>query len=153
MNNSTLSTNDSESSFDAFDFKDIVRPDVDQRSKPAKAFLELAPLEKPTDTTPNDNLVAPSFEYTFGEEVEAPEQGWKRKLRLFCFHCNRMELHFNSLKLRPFYSLLLGATFGLIALYGPFRCRCCGHTRLLRFNRLHPKFIMKEIENPTIGDK
>ena len=65
------------------------------------------------------------------------------KLRLFCFHCNRSEHHYNSLKGRRFYFFLIGMTFGLVRYYGPFRCRCCGHTRLFKYDRMNPRFLFR----------
>jgi hypothetical protein len=66
------------------------------------------------------------------------------KLWLFCFHCNRTEQHYNSLKGRRFYFFLMGLTFGLVYFYGPFRCRCCGHTRLFKYNRMNPRFLFRK---------
>ena len=83
------------------------------------------------------------------QEFEAPSISrldWSSrggKLRLFCFHCNRPEAHYNTLKHRWYYWTLNGMTFSLIRLLGPFRCRCCGHKRLLSGNKYHPQFIYR----------
>lgn len=72
-------------------------------------------------------------------EVGAKKTGAKN-IRLYCFACHRMEYHYNALKGKPYHHLLVGATFGLAWFFGPFRCRCCGHRRLARFNFLNPRF-------------
>ena len=79
------------------------------------------------------------------EESEAHERWQSRsgKLRLFCFNCNRMESHYNSMKHRWYFWVLSGMTLGIIGLYGPFRCRCCGNKRLLKSDRYHPKYIYR----------
>ena len=63
-----------------------------------------------------------------------------KNIRLYCFACHRMEYHYNALKGKAYHYLLVGATFGLAWLFGPFRCRCCGHRRMARFNFLNPRF-------------
>ncbi len=57
-------------------------------------------------------------------------------LRLFCNRCCRFEYHFLSVKAhgRHIYRLWRYWSFGLIDLVGTFRCRCCGHARLWRFD-------------------
>jgi hypothetical protein len=73
--------------------------------------------------------------------------------RLFCFHCNRPESHYNSLKGRWYYMILKGMTFGLVKFYGPYRCRCCGHRRLFSCNRYHPKFIYRQWQIAKASEK
>ncbi len=62
-----------------------------------------------------------------------------RIIRLFCFECNRPESHFLGHRRRWYYSFLVGLSFGLALIAGPFRCRCCGKSRLMCADWLHPK--------------
>ena len=62
------------------------------------------------------------------------------KKKLYCFSCHRMEYHYNALKGTAYHHLLVGFTFGLALIFGPYRCRCCGYRRLCRFDFLNPKF-------------
>jgi hypothetical protein len=63
----------------------------------------------------------------------------KRDAALFCFRCHRPERHAIINRNQWYYSILVGFTFGLILLIGPFRCRCCGGMRWLRSDWMHPK--------------
>ena len=67
------------------------------------------------------------------------------RLRLFCFFCNRTESHFYTHRKKRRFPFLVGATFGLIYLYGPFTCRCCGHQRRFRYDAIHPRIIWKRL--------
>ena len=58
----------------------------------------------------------------------------KKRKWLFCFHCNRPESHALYRQNRWYYSFLIGLTFGLVRLIGPFQCQCCGATRLMSSN-------------------
>lgn len=60
--------------------------------------------------------------------------------KLYCFSCHRQESHFFAFKGRSHYYLMVGLTFGLIVLFGPYRCRCCGHKRLCRHNVLNIRY-------------
>ena len=60
--------------------------------------------------------------------------------RLYCFACHRMEYHYNALKGAYYHHLLIGITFGLALIFGPYRCRCCGYRRMVRYNFLNPRF-------------
>ena len=60
--------------------------------------------------------------------------------KLYCFSCHRQESHFFALKGRSHYYLMIGMTMGLILLFGPYRCRCCGHKRLCRYNFLNIRY-------------
>lgn len=62
------------------------------------------------------------------------------KLRIYCFACHRMEYHYSTLKGKSYHYLLVGLTFGLALIFGPYRCRCCGHRRFVRYNSLNPRF-------------
>ncbi|HMP77917.1 MAG TPA: hypothetical protein PKD54_00560 [Pirellulaceae bacterium] len=59
--------------------------------------------------------------------------------RMYCFRCHRMERHATALSSRWYYSYLVGITFGMIWLLGPFRCRCCTSLRWFRFEWMHPR--------------
>ncbi len=72
-------------------------------------------------------------------QVGDQKTGGKNK-KLYCFSCHRMEYHYNALKGKAYHHLLVGLTFGIAWLFGPFRCRCCGHRRMCRFNFLNPRF-------------
>ena len=107
-------------------------------------------------TTLNDDVHEDEeFEYVDDEERNgrpAPSIsniGWTApngKSRLFCFHCNRPESHFNGLKGRWYFWIVNGMTFGLIRFIGPYRCRCCGNKRYLSFNKYHPKYIYQNMQ-------
>ena len=69
----------------------------------------------------------------------APVSDGKNR-KLYCFSCHRQESHFFALKGRSHYYLMVGLTFGLIVIFGPYRCRCCGHKRLCRHNFLNLRY-------------
>ena len=60
--------------------------------------------------------------------------------KLYCFSCHRQESHYFALKGKAHYYLMAGMTFGLILLFGPYRCRCCGHKRLCKYNFLNIRY-------------
>ena len=53
----------------------------------------------------------------------------KKKRRMFCGGCNRMENHRRSARTSWINSYITGLTFGLNHLVGPFKCTCCGSNR------------------------
>ena len=73
-------------------------------------------------------------------DVGGAQQSSSKNLRLYCFACHRLEYHYNALKGTYYHHLLVGLTFGLAWLFGPYRCRCCGYRRLARFNILNLKY-------------
>lgn len=84
-----------------------------------------------------------------GDYVDEPlddfhaETGASRKrLGLRCFNCNRMEGHYLLFYRRLWYSYVIGLTFGLAVIAGPYRCQCCGSSRFMMSNLLHPKYYM-----------
>jgi hypothetical protein len=77
----------------------------------------------------------------FDDEFESHISG--SGLRLFCLHCNRTETHVTKYRNRWYYSFVVGMTFGLIYLVGPFRCRCCGHSRLMVSDFLNPRVLRR----------
>ncbi len=84
-----------------------------------------------------------------GDYVDEPlddlqaEMGDRRKrIGLHCFNCNRMEGHYLLFYRRAWYSYLIGLTFGLAVIAGPYRCQCCGAARFMMSNLLHPKYYL-----------
>lgn len=88
--------------------------------------------------------VPPPAPVGFEEEASGSEEvGTRRsrkKSRMYCFHCNRQEVHANPYIGAWFYSYFIGLTFGLLHFIGPFRCTCCGRQRLMFRDWAHPKF-------------
>ncbi len=76
------------------------------------------------------------------EQSVSGKSALRRDQELFCFFCNRMELHFNAFRTWKIFPVLLGLTLGAIHLIGPFRCRCCGHKRYFSFNEYHPRVLL-----------
>jgi membrane protein involved in colicin uptake len=66
----------------------------------------------------------------------------RKRLGLHCFNCNRYEGHYLSFYRRLWYSYVIGMTFGLAIVIGPYRCQCCGSSRLMMSNLLHPKYYI-----------
>lgn len=107
-------------------------PAVSLRPSPTASLSQSASIPPP----PHDS----------SEIIELSSEDWgpsrsltKRDAMLFCFRCHRPEKHAVINRNRWFYSILVGFTFGLVLLIGPFRCRCCGGLRWLRSDLLHPK--------------
>jgi hypothetical protein len=96
------------------------------------------------DSAQDNQVVPPPLPPGFQNQVvqidSAEAKRSRRKLRLFCFHCNRPEGHSIPYLGAWFYSYFIGLTFGLIHFIGPFRCQCCGKQRLMFRDWLHPKF-------------
>ena len=90
----------------------------------------------------DDELLDEEFDEEFEEEFEEPRRKRKRH-RLYCFHCNRMENHFHAKTDKWYYSYLLGFSFGIASMLGPFRCVCCGHDRMSRLHQMHPRMIVR----------
>jgi hypothetical protein len=71
----------------------------------------------------------------------------RRTSGLFCFNCNRDERHVLADHRRWFYSYLVGMTFGLIKIVGPFRCQCCGARRLMSSDKTNLRFWWRNLSN------
>lgn len=69
-----------------------------------------------------------------------PKSSTRARRRIRCFECNRPEGHYLVSQHRWFYSYLLGLTFGLVTIVGPYQCQCCGSKRLMAFNALNPRY-------------
>jgi len=54
-----------------------------------------------------------------------------KKRKIYCFNCNRQEFHIMAYKGTSLHSLLVGMTFGLARIFGPYRCTCCGKKRAM----------------------
>lgn len=76
----------------------------------------------------------------FASVGNSPAKASRKSLRLYCFSCHRTENHYNTLRGKSYHYLLIGMTMGLVWLFGAYRCRCCGHRRLVRFNNLNLKY-------------
>lgn len=80
-----------------------------------------------------------------------PKTSSRVRRRLHCFQCNRIEGHFLGAQSRWFYSFLLGLTFGLVKLFGPYQCQCCGGKRLMFSNSLNPRYLYRSFRNQGIA--
>ena len=70
----------------------------------------------------------------FEDAYEAePTQTRKRskKRKIYCFNCNRQEFHIMAYKGTAIHSFLVGMSFGLARIFGPYRCTCCGKKRAM----------------------
>lgn len=54
--------------------------------------------------------------------------------RLLCNQCSRRDFHKFAYTSRVAFGMAMIVTLGLAYFIGPFRCKCCGSTRFLRFN-------------------
>ena len=77
-----------------------------------------------------------------GSETRRPSKSRRKRLGLHCFNCNRYEGHYLLLYRRLWYSFIVGMTFGLAIVFGPYRCQCCGSSRFMISNLLHPKYYV-----------
>ena len=99
-----------------------------------------------TELKPQESLLDAVEEYQrgisdgFGSVGNSPGKASRKALRLYCFSCHRTENHYNTLKGKSYHYLLIGMTMGLVWLFGAYRCRCCGHRRLVRFNNLNLRY-------------
>ena len=71
------------------------------------------------------------------EELDARRRSKKRK-RIFCKHCNRMEAHKRDRRKSTLRSFITGLTFGLNLFFGRLQCVCCGNYRW-RYRLMRPK--------------
>lgn len=124
---------DSASSFVAAQAQDISPPVDRSRAEPDDSESGHPELGAPMDGI----LDSPEGEH---DEVA---QHYARS-RIFCFHCNRQEAHFHSLKQYQRFPFYVGLSAGLVYLYGPFTCRCCGHRRHFRFDWIHPILVWRK---------
>ena len=71
------------------------------------------------------------------EGLDTPRRSKKRK-RVFCSHCNRMEAHKRDRRKSTLRSFITGLTFGLNLLFGRIQCVCCGNYRW-KYRLMRPK--------------
>ena len=97
--------------------------------------------EDPIPETSEEGVLPPPAPIGYEEHADdADTRKGRKKPRMYCFHCNRQESHSNPYIGAWFYSYAIGLTFGLLHLFGPFRCTCCGRQRLMFKDWAHPKF-------------
>ena len=68
-------------------------------------------------------------DYQSSEQRSTSSSGKKRRKKMFCKHCNRMETHRRTNNQSWLQSYVTGLFFGLNRLFGPFKCTCCGNNR------------------------
>ncbi len=95
--------------------------------------------KKSDDDSLDDSLVEgqyedEEFEDEIYEDQPSPEEREilgpaKKRRRMFCGNCNRMETHRRAHRKSWFDSYVTGMTFGLNRIFGPFKCTCCGFNR------------------------
>jgi len=69
------------------------------------------------------------FEEDQRSSRESQSRSKKKKRRMFCGGCNRMENHRRTARASWLQSYVTGLTFGLNRIVGPFKCTCCGGKR------------------------
>ena len=67
----------------------------------------------------------------------------RKRIGIFCFNCNRREGQFLYLQNLWYYSFLIGMTFGLIKIIGPFQCQCCGARRFMCSDWISLRYLLK----------
>ena len=77
----------------------------------------------------------------------------KKHVKMMCFSCNRPEVHTLVVRKRWFFSYLLGLTFGLSLILGPFFCVCCGTTRWMCHNYLNPRYWFRMRRNKKLSGR
>ncbi len=81
-------------------------------------------------------IVSERVEVEYIEEEpykENSSSSYKRskKRKIYCFNCNRQEFHIMAYKGTMLHSFLVGMSFGLARIFGPYRCTCCGKKRAM----------------------
>jgi len=87
------------------------------------------------------------------EEEHARKKNKKKRFKMMCFSCNRPEFHSLKARRRWLYSYVLGLTFGISYVVGPFSCSCCGSSRLMRRNWLSPRYWLRKRKTDLAGSK
>ena len=77
----------------------------------------------------DDQLRDEEFEDSRESSRGSSSRSKKKKRRMFCGGCNRIENHRRSARSSWLNSYVTGLTFGLNRLVGPFKCTCCGSNR------------------------
>ncbi|MEM7456314.1 MAG: hypothetical protein AAF456_18345 [Planctomycetota bacterium] len=122
------------------------KPDPEDRFELASAADD-AVLTDDEFSEEFDDEILDEDEYVYEDEEEEEDDDEelddkqaKTRRRLFCFSCNRTEAHYQSYRRRWYYSFVVGMTFGLMHGVGPFRCKCCGNSRLMISDGLNPRY-------------
>lgn len=71
------------------------------------------------------------LEDRFQKEGTNSSRKRSKKRKIYCFNCNRQEFHIMAYKGTMLHSFLVGMSFGLARIFGPYRCTCCGKTRAM----------------------
>lgn len=138
--------------------EDVLSPDAHSYELGLPVANKIAVVSPTPDLTLDDEFeVAKTLDGSddFGGEMEdlSASRKPRQRYRLYCFSCNRPEGHFLSHENRWYYSFLIGMTFGLIRLVGPYQCQCCGHHRLMRSNHLNVRYLIKYMESSKTKKK
>jgi len=89
-----------------------------------------------------DGIAPPPPSIQSADDAAGRRKSRKRR-RLICFHCNRPEGHFVPYRGSWFYSFFVGMSFGLVNVFGPYRCQCCGKQRLMFKDWLNPMYHIR----------
>lgn len=77
----------------------------------------------------------------------------KKRFKMMCFSCNRPEYHSPKSGKRWLSSYILGLTFGLKIIFGPFTCSCCGSSRLMCRNWLSLRYWFRKRRTSQASSK
>ena len=126
-----------------------------QKNLPANAASEAEQVAEyePDEWTPTSAAASKNLDQivTVGDKSTQSRSSSRSRRRLFCFQCNRPEGHFLASERRWFYSFLLGLTFGIINLFGPYRCQCCGAVRMMAFNAINPRYWFRTSRHHSLA--
>ena len=103
-----------------------------------RSSAQILSVEVSADAIVNP-VVAEGIEVEYLEEDDdaiydddaSPPLKRSRKRKIYCFNCNRQEFHIMAYKGTTLHSLLVGMSFGLARIFGPYRCTCCGKKRAM----------------------
>lgn len=120
--------------------ENLLAPELSPSMEISNAEFDKKFDELLTDDSASD--LDEDFEDELASEIGA-RHARKRK-GMHCFHCHRHEGHFLASASRWYYSYLVGLTFGLIRLVGPFQCQCCGAKRLMFADWANLRYLMRD---------
>ena len=105
-------------------------------SEPASAVASSDPnvMDPPIEGAPLPDLIG---------DAKSSSGSRRGRRGLYCFHCNRQEMHALAYRGSWIYSFLVGMTFSVIWAVGPFKCVCCGRTRLMMKDGLNPRYFYR----------
>lgn len=75
----------------------------------------------------------------------------RKRIGIFCFNCNRREGQFLFRQNRWYYSYLIGLTFGLIKIVGPYQCQCCGARRLMCSDWISLQYLLRRYRDRKVS--